>query len=262
MYGARNQLFASSCFARDENSRITRCDFGDARDYALQRRRCSNDLFEHRGFVDFFSQSDVFLLQSFLCSLAIVDVYGGRIETLDLSLFVPQWDATGEEPTISSVAFAQSQLHLLNGATGKGTIKSIAHAFPVIRMKVHIAIRRVPPLFETTAKVIERNAVGIKAIAVGSVHRNNLRREVQHLPELRFLLADFVLRPLAIFDVGRDPIPLDDVSIIITERYSAVQLPAILPIRTAATHLTFVRFAGSNRFHPFTYMSLKVIRVN
>src|SRR6266436_4621185 len=64
---------------------------------------------------------------------------------------------------------------------------------------------------------------------------------------------------LAILDVGRDPIPPDDVSIFISERHSAVQLPAILPIRAAGTHLTFVRLAGSNRFHPSTCMSLKII---
>ena len=70
------------------------------------------------------------------------------------------------------------------------------------------------------------------------------------------------LRAFAIFDVGRDPIPLDDVSIFISERHSTVQLPSILPIRAARTHLIFVRLARSNRFHPFTCMSLKIIRVN
>src|ERR1700688_3206065 len=66
----------------------------------------------------------------------------------------------------------------------------------------------------------------------------------------------------AIFNVGHDPVPLDDVSIFISERYSAVQMPAILPIRAAETHLIFVRLASSNGFHPFTCMSLKIIRVN
>ena len=55
-------------------------------------------------------------------------------KTLNLSL-VTQWDATGEEPAIGSVTFAQSQLHLLNGADRKSTIKK-SRPFPV-RMKVH-----------------------------------------------------------------------------------------------------------------------------
>src|SRR6266446_2096010 len=80
--------------------------------------------------------------------------------------------------------------------------------------------------------------------------------------QVRFTAPEGFLGAFAIFDVGRDPIPLDDVSIFISERHSAVQLPAILPIRAAGTHLIFERLAGSNRFHPFTCMSLKIIRVN
>src|SRR5258707_1433739 len=44
-----------------------------------------------------------------------------------------------------------------------------------------------PPLINTKAGVIERNAIGIQTFAVGSIHRNKLRREVQHLP--KFLLT-------------------------------------------------------------------------
>src|SRR5271156_5278199 len=80
--------------------------------------------------------------------------------------------------------------------------------------------------------------------------------------QVRFTAPEGVFRPFAIFDVGRDPIPLDDVSIFISEGHSAVQLPAILPIRAAGTHLIFERLASSDRFHPFSCMSLKIIRVN
>ena len=68
-------------------------------------------------------------------------------------------------------------------------------------MKVHTAIRCLPPLFKTKADVVERNAVGINALAVGSVHCNNLRREVQHLPELHFTSAQFLLCLFTFSDV-------------------------------------------------------------
>src|SRR5579862_1118441 len=116
MYGARNQLFASSCFTRDENSRITRSDFGDAREYALQSRRCSNDLFEHRGLVDFFSQSDVFSAKGVLSLLAILYIRRGKVPTCNLSLFVAQWVETSQEPAITFIMFAKSQLQLVSGA--------------------------------------------------------------------------------------------------------------------------------------------------
>src|SRR5260370_19337885 len=80
--------------------------------------------------------------------------------------------------------------------------------------------------------------------------------------QVRFTAPEGFLGAFAIFDVGRDPIPLDDVSIFISERHSAVQLPAILPIRAAGTHLTLVRLARINRLHPLILMSLKVARAN
>src|SRR5258708_19121089 len=53
-----------------------------------------------------------------------------------------------------------------------------------------------PPLIQTHAKVIERDAIGIKTLAVAAVHSDKLGREVQHLPELCFLLPDLFLGPL------------------------------------------------------------------
>src|SRR5258707_5552826 len=58
-----------------------------------------------------------------------------------------------------------------------------------------------PPLIQTHAKVVERDAIGIKTLAVGSVHSDKLGREVQHLPEFHFLLPDLCLGRLALGDV-------------------------------------------------------------
>src|SRR6266481_10070797 len=268
MYGACHQFFSRSGFTGDEDGRITRCDFGDARENIFQSGRCSNELFKHRGFVDFFTQSDVFLTKAVFRLLAVFDVGSGQIPTRYLSLFVVQWVVTEKKPAITSVTFAQSHLQLESSATGASTIRIPGDPLPVITMKEltpigrYRAIDSLPPLLKSKAEVIERDAVYKETFAVGTEYTNKLWREVDYLTELRFLLADLVFRPLAIFDVSRDSIPLDDVSIFISEGHSAVQLPAILPIRTAGTHLIFERLAGSNRFHPFTCMSLKIIRVN
>src|SRR6266404_1019630 len=53
-----------------------------------------------------------------------------------------------------------------------------------------------PPLIETKADVIERNAVSIKTFAIGSKYDNLLRREVQHLTDLEFLASDLFLGAL------------------------------------------------------------------
>src|SRR5260370_26070366 len=58
-------LFRScSRFTRDEDRRITRCDFGDARENIFQSGRGSNDVFKHRGLADLLTKRDVFLARS------------------------------------------------------------------------------------------------------------------------------------------------------------------------------------------------------
>src|SRR6267154_2350019 len=208
MYGARNKFFACSCFARDEDRRISRCDFGDAREDTFQSGRCSNDLFKHRGFVDFFTQSDVFLTKPVFCLLAVFDVGSGHIPTRYLSLFVVQWVVTEKKPAITSITFAQSHLQLESNATGESTIRIPGDPLPVIRMKEltpigrYRAIEFLPPLLKSKAEVIEPDAVYKATFAVGTEYSNKLRREVQNLPKPCFLFATFVFGPLAIFNVG------------------------------------------------------------
>src|SRR6267154_3989245 len=75
MYGARNKLFACSCFTRDEDRRITRCHFGDARENTFQSGRCANDLLKHPGFIHFFARNDVVVLESLFGPPGICDEY-------------------------------------------------------------------------------------------------------------------------------------------------------------------------------------------
>src|SRR5258708_23189268 len=75
--------------------------------------------------------------------------------------------------------------------------------------------------------------------------------------QVRFTAPKGFLNALAIFDVGRDPIPLDDVSTFISERHSAVPLPAILPILAAGTHPLFLGPCGSQRSHPLCFRALQ-----
>src|SRR5258707_11657813 len=58
-----------------------------------------------------------------------------------------------------------------------------------------------PPFIETDAKVIEPNSVHMELLAVGTENRDKLRREVQHLPELHFISAQFLLCSFTLSDV-------------------------------------------------------------
>src|SRR5260370_35190005 len=58
-----------------------------------------------------------------------------------------------------------------------------------------------PPRIQTHAKVIERDAIGIKTLAVAAVHSDKLGREVQHLPDLCFASAQFLLCSFTLSDI-------------------------------------------------------------
>src|SRR5277367_3906854 len=201
MYSACNQLFACSRFACDEDRRITSGDFGDAREYGFQSRRGPNNLFKHRGLIDFFAQSDVFAPKPVFSLLSILDVRRGNIPTHNLSLFVTQWVKASQKPAITSVALAHAHLQLESSATSESTIKMTVDSFPFIRMSDPTAIKSLPPLFKSKAEVIEQDAVGVKWFTIRPVYRNNLRRQVQNLPKACFLFAGFVFRQLAISNV-------------------------------------------------------------
>src|SRR6266481_8689587 len=129
----------------------------------------------------------------------------------------------------------------------------------IIRMNVS-ATGCLQPFIQTHAKVLERVAICVETLLVGSVYSNQLRYEVQYLTELDFLLLDLFLGALAIFDIGEDTIPLKDVSIFVSERHAALQMPAVLPIRAAETHFVLKNLACANAREPLAFVPLKIIR--
>src|SRR4030095_5467600 len=96
--------------------------------------RCSNDLFKHRGFVDFLTQSDVFAPKPVFRLLAVFDVRPGDIPTRNLSLFVVQWVVTDQKPAIISIIFAYSQLQLIGSGASDSTVKNSVEPLCVIRI--------------------------------------------------------------------------------------------------------------------------------
>src|SRR5258706_6875830 len=119
MYGSRDELLAGAGLAGDQNRRITAGDLGHSRQDGGQRGRGSDNLFEHRRLVDFLSKRDVFLLQSLLSPLVVVDIGTGDIPMHDLAIVVAHRGVASEEPAIASVTVAATQLQLKGGAAGQ-----------------------------------------------------------------------------------------------------------------------------------------------
>src|ERR1700683_2377416 len=68
-------------------------------------------------------------------------------------------------------------------------------------MNAYVMASRPLPLFKTKADVIEHDAVGVEALPVRPVYRNDLGRQVEYLLELHFTSAPLLFGPLALGDV-------------------------------------------------------------
>ncbi len=74
--------------------------------------------------------------------------------------------------------------------------------------------------------------------------------------------AEFLLGLLAILNVGRDPVPLENLASSVPQRHSAHLEATILPIGSTEPCLVHQRLAGGHRCPPFFVNPLHVIRMH
>src|SRR4029077_4435202 len=110
-----------------ENGQVAWRNLGNMGQYRFQGGRCSYDLFEHRSFIDFFTQSDVFVTKSVFRLLAILNVSAGYIPSDDLPFVVAHRVVPNEKPTITSISFAQPTLKLVLSANNRSAVKQREH---------------------------------------------------------------------------------------------------------------------------------------
>src|SRR6266853_1593536 len=166
MNGPRDEFFAGAGFAGDENRRIAARDLRHLRQDGGQRRRAADNLFEHRGLVDFLSKRNVLLLQFILVSLAILDVGTCDVPPNDLSLAVSERVLTNQKPALRSIAATQAHLRLVSGAAYHRTVDICLDPVDVVRMHFR-SIASLTPLVEADAVISERHSVRIQPLALG-----------------------------------------------------------------------------------------------
>src|SRR6266853_451509 len=200
MNGPRDEFFAGAGFAADQNRRIAAGDLGHSQQDGGERGRAADNLFEHRGLVDFLSKRDVLFPQSLLGSLAILDIGICDVPPHELSLVVAQRVGANQEPPIGSVPGPQAHLHLASGAGQYRTIDMCRDPVDVIRMNLRFTVS-LTPLVESDAEIRERDSVRIQALGLGSQDADKLGREIQNLAEFTFALAQRACEDLVLRDV-------------------------------------------------------------
>src|SRR6185295_11619959 len=70
------------------------------------------------------------------------------------------------------------------------------------------------------------------------------------------------LRLLAVLDIGIRPIPSNDVSRLVMQRYSAEQKPAIVAVKSAHARFRFIRCSRSQACAPFLHEVCEIFGMN
>src|SRR5260221_4997914 len=189
MNGPRDELLAGAGFAGDQHRRIAAGDLRNVRQDGGQRRRAADNLFEHRGLVDFLSKRNVLLLQFLFSSLAVFDISSGNIPTRNLPLFVAQGVVTSQKPTVASITLAKPHFAFKSRASRHRTIPLNLDPFRIIGMTDSANRGFVTPLIKSEAEVVKSAAVHKKTLEAASENSYELWCEVQNLPKLLFALA-------------------------------------------------------------------------
>src|SRR6266478_5430219 len=170
----RDEFFTGTGFAGNQNRRIAAGDLGHSRQYRGERGRGADNLFEHRGLVDFLSQRNVFLLQSLFGSLAVFDISSGNIPTRNLPLFVAHGVVTSQKPAVASITFAKPHFAFKSRACRHRTIPLNLDPLCIIGRTYSANGGFVTPLIQSEAEVVKSAAVHEKTLAVASENSDEL----------------------------------------------------------------------------------------
>src|SRR5882762_9510454 len=90
--------------------------------------------------------------------------------------------------------------------------KEVFSVFWMSELLVSVWVDPTTPLLQSDAEIFERCVIGVESASIRRKYTDVLRREVQNLPEICFLFADFFFRNFALFDFYTRSIPFDDLS--------------------------------------------------
>src|SRR5579883_2637026 len=110
----------------------------------------------------------------------------------------------------------------------------------------------IAPLAKADAEVVKRDAVHIEMFAAGAENRYELRREIQDLPKLHFLLPDLFfgnpplfLRLLEFLNVEVYPDPVQQRPVSCSQRFEPAEEPSVFSFRVSYSECCLAGTPGS-----------------
>ncbi len=230
MDGAGDQLLAGSGLAEDEHGRVGAGDARDLIEHALQRRRRSDDLLEHRRAVDLVAQRLVLVAHAQLGALALFDVGAGRVPVHHATFSVAQRVVLNEEPAVLPIVAPRPPFKAERHAARERLLPFVLEPLDVLGMKDQLARIVVGDLVDRQAVIVERGAVRGERRAIRVEHDDLQRNRIDNALRLRFGV-------LAIFDLGVRAVPGDDGALVVARGLGAAEEPAVAAVESAQARL-------------------------
>src|SRR5439155_13743486 len=131
----------------------------------------------------------------------------------DLSLVVTHRVVARQKPAIAPVGGAQPDLQLVRRAGDNSPFSHSVDPFGIVGMGFRSGLPHdaLPTLIERGAEVRERRAIDVETLALGSEYGDELRCEVEYLPQFHLALAQGRRQLLLFRDVDSrsdEPLPV------------------------------------------------------
>src|ERR1700752_5389246 len=118
------------------------------------------------------------------------------------------------------------------------------------------------PLLQSDAEIFEQCVIGVESSPIRSKYSDVLRCEVQNLPKLCFLFADFFFRNFALFDFYTRTVPFDDFSRFVAQWFFTMKEPTVMAVSPPHARLRHERFSGYERVAQGAHQCFYIFRMN
>jgi hypothetical protein len=108
-------------------------------------------------------------------------------------------------------------------------------------------------IFRGKARIVERRLVRVHRCTGWVQDNDRLRYGIRNPPKFAFILAQFLLSLLEVFDVSAYSVPHHDLPGFVAEGFEANEEPTKDPIMAAHARFDFAWFAGDQQLAPFPH---------
>src|ERR1700677_756027 len=196
VYGASNQFFSGTGFARDQHRRIGGSHFHNAGEHGLQGRRRAHNVLKHEYLIDFLPQRKVFVMHPLLGPLAILDIGPSRVPANNVPLVVAKRIEADKKPAIITVFPKLSLLKFKRLTARERLIALLEQPFHILRVEDPCGKVFSLHVLQSETGVIEHCLICIKGCPIRAEHVNKTDDGVGHPPKLCLLRLYLLKRSL------------------------------------------------------------------